>query len=116
MYDNNKKKDGPQDGNNKGDVKLASNDNMKLIYFLIRTIALYTMLCLRPILILSILMIYRGFKEAFVYAEITYLNLVYRPANEKQSILYAIKYSKGIAILTFISKEFGNSIYNNRAL
>ena len=91
LYDNNKKKDGPRDGNNKGAVTLASNDNMKLIYFLIRTIALYTMLCLRPILILSILMIYRGFKEAFVYAEITYLNLVYRPANEKQSILYAIK-------------------------
>ena len=67
------------------------SNKMESIYFSIRLLAFYAMLCLRPLLVLVALMVYKAFKRAYVDAEITYTNLTYRPAHEVNSFVYAFK-------------------------
>eukprot|EP00944_MAST-04C_sp_MAST-4C-sp1_P011789 g11789.t1 len=78
-------------GNSVVDKRHPISKKTDLVYFCIRLFAFYAMLCLRPLLFLAVLMVYKAFKCAYVDAEITYTNLTYRPANEVNSFIYAFR-------------------------
>ena len=78
-------------GNHVVDKGHPVSKKAELIYFCIRIFAFYAMLCLRPLLVLALLMVYKAFKCAYVDVEITYTNLTYWPANEVNSFIYAFR-------------------------